>query len=183
MLHMFGFERAAVLVSDLYFIDPNPLPGQESPERGVRLEVRLLDRGELHGSIYSAQPIGVGQPVWRADLLESVDSPGSLNRAHHHPQFSERWDPGHRVFEKAMLADPPRWVGDQLADLEGIVKRAGLAVDDALARDAVSVRGAAAEIMATVARLLAGVAAGELAVAPTGEPDSPPLVSARVGWL
>ena len=97
MLRMFGFERAAVLVSDLYFIDPNPLPGQESPERGVRLEVRLLDRGELHGSIYSAQPIGVGQPVWRADLLESVDNPGSLNRAHHHPQFSEQWDPGHRV--------------------------------------------------------------------------------------
>jgi hypothetical protein len=112
-----------------------------------------------------------------------VDNPGSLNRAHHHPQFSEQWDPGHRVFEKAMRADPPQWVGDQLADLEGIVKRAGLEVDDALARDAVSVRGAAAEIMATVARLLAGVAAGELAVAPTGEPDSPPLVSARVGWL
>jgi hypothetical protein len=87
------------------------------------------------------------------------------------------------VFEKAMLADPPQWVGEQLADLEGIVKRAGLEVDDALARDAVSVRGAAAEIMATVARLLAGVAAGELAVAPTGGPDSPPLVSARVGWL
>jgi hypothetical protein len=74
-------------------------------------------------------------------------------------------------------------VGEQLADLEGIVKRAGLEVDDALARDAVSVRGATGEIMASVARLLAGVAAGELAVGPTGEPDSPPLVSARVGWL
>jgi hypothetical protein len=183
MLQMFGFERAAVLISDLYFIDPNPLPGQESPERGVRLEVRLLDRGELHGSIYSAQPIAVGQPVWRADLLESEDSPGSLNRAHHHPQFSEDWDPGQRVFEKAMRADPPGWVGEQLADLEGILKRAGVDVDGALARDAVSVRAAAGEIMATVARLRAGVAAGELAVAPTGEPDSPPLVSARVGWL
>jgi hypothetical protein len=183
MLHMFGFERAAVLVSDLYFIDPDPLDGQESPERGVRLEVRLLERGELHGSIYSAQPIGVGQPVWRADLLESVDNTGSLNRAHHHTEFSRQWDPGERVFEKDMLADPSRWVGEQLGDLEGIVKRVGLEVDDALARDAVSMRAAAGEIMATVARLLERVAAGELAVAPTGEPDSPPLVSARIGWL
>jgi hypothetical protein len=183
MLYMFGFERAAVLVSDLYFIDPNPLPGQESPERGVRLEVRLLDRGELHGSIYSAQPIGVGQPVWRADLLESVDNTGTLNRAHHHPRFGGKWDPDERVFERDMLADPPRWVGEQLADLEGIVKRSGLEVDDALARDAVSVREAAGEIMAAVARLLERVAAGELGVAPTGGPDSPPLVSARVGWL
>jgi hypothetical protein len=82
-----------------------------------------------------------------------------------------------------MRADPPGWVGEQLADLEGILKRAGVDVDDALARDAVSVRAAAGEIMATVARLRAGVAAGQLAVAPTGEPDSPPLVSARVGWL
>ena len=25
----------------------------------------MLERGELKGSIYSAQPIGIGQPVWR----------------------------------------------------------------------------------------------------------------------
>ncbi len=43
MLYAFGFERFGVLVSDLYIIDPHPLPGQESAERGVRLEVRLLE--------------------------------------------------------------------------------------------------------------------------------------------
>jgi hypothetical protein len=30
-------------MGDLYFIDPDPLPGQDGAERGVRLEVRLLE--------------------------------------------------------------------------------------------------------------------------------------------
>jgi len=71
MLYAFGFERIGVLVGDLYFVDPRPGQGLQGPERGVRLELRLLERGALKGSIYSAQPIEVGQPVWRADLLES----------------------------------------------------------------------------------------------------------------
>ncbi|MFN2579451.1 MAG: hypothetical protein ABR607_17420, partial [Pyrinomonadaceae bacterium] len=50
MLHAFGFDRLGVLVSDLYFIDPNPGPNQEGAEQGVRLELRILERGELRGS-------------------------------------------------------------------------------------------------------------------------------------
>lgn len=201
MLYAFGFERVSVLVSDLYFIDPKPLDGQESAERGVRLEVRMLERGELKGSIYSAQPIGIGQPAWRADLLESVDSPpGSLDRAHHHPSFAV-WEPGHRVFDAALSADPVRWVGEQLADLEGLLRRSGvdgdesaagdgpsagnesLAADESFARDAESLRGCVPEIMAAVERLLGRVKAGELATAPGTGPGSAPLISARVGWL
>src|SRR2546427_3409574 len=94
MLYAFGFERVGVLVSDLYFVDPHPGEGQEGAERGVRLEVRMLERGELKGSIYSAQPITVGRPIWRADLLESVaGAPGSFNRTHHHPAC-QGWEPG-----------------------------------------------------------------------------------------
>src|SRR5450755_4785872 len=195
MLCAFGFERVSVLVSDLYFIDPEPLKGQESAERGVRLEVRMLDRGELKGSIYSAQPIGIGRPAWRADLLESVDSPpGSLDRAHHHPSFAG-WEPGHRVFDAELTADPVRWVGAQLADLEGLLRRSGIAggespagdgssaADGPLTRDAESVRGCLPEIMAAVERLLGQVKAGELATAPGAGPGSAPLISARVGWL
>jgi hypothetical protein len=183
MLYMFGFERVSVLVSDLYFIDPAPLEGQESPEHGVRLEVRLLDRGELRGSIYSAQPIGVGAPVWRADLLESVDSPpGSLDRVHHHPQM-RNWEPGHRVFDAELSAHPAAWVGERLSDLGDLLQQAGLPMDESLARDAVSLRGSTGEIMDAVDRLLDRVRAGELAAAPSGGPDSAPLISARVGWL
>ena len=189
MLYAFGFERVSVLVSDLYFIDPAPREGQDSAERGVRLEVRMLERGELKGSIYSAQPIGIGQPVWRADLLESVDSPpGSLDRAHHHPAFTG-WEPGHRVFDERLSASPVGWVGEQLADLAGLLLRAGIDDDEALAgdessaRDAESLRGCVPEIMAAVERLLAGVKACQLATAPDGGPGAAPLVSARVGWL
>src|SRR4051794_37510899 len=42
MLYAFGFEHIGVVVSDLYFLDPNPSVGQEGAERGVRLEVRML---------------------------------------------------------------------------------------------------------------------------------------------
>src|SRR5258708_11913088 len=65
MLYAFGFERVGVVASDMYIVIPTPLPGQEGAERGVRLEVRLLERGELRGSAYSARPIEVGRPAWR----------------------------------------------------------------------------------------------------------------------
>lgn len=179
MLYAFGFERIGVLVGDLYFVDPRPAPGQEGAEHGVRLEVRMLDPGELVGSVYSARPIEVGRPVWRADLLESVDGPpGSLNRAHHHPRF-DGWEPGRRVFDARLSADPVGWVGEQLSDLGALLERAGVAQDESLAVDAAGVRGCVREIMAAVRGLLDRVNAGELAAAPAGDEPS----SARVSWL
>src|SRR5271156_5922054 len=80
MLYAFGFERVGVLVSDMYIVIPEPLPGQEGAERGVRLEVRMLERGELKGSIYSAQPIEVGRPGWRAGQPEPGAPPPGLPR-------------------------------------------------------------------------------------------------------
>ncbi len=178
MLYAFGFERIGVLVSDLYFVDPNPHPGQEGPEHGVRLEVRMFGQGEPQGSIYSARPIEAGRPVWRADLLESVDGkPGSFDRTHHHPAMSG-WEPGRRVFEKGLSAAPVQWVREQLSDLEGLLRRAG--VDDGgFAADAEGLRGSTGEIMAVVQNLLDKVQAGELAAPPPG--DQPE--SARVSWL
>ena len=136
MLYAFGFERVGVVVADLYFLDPRPGKGQEGAEHGVRLELRVLGRGELKGSIYSAQPIEVGQPIWRADLLESVDGrPGSFDRTHHHPAFTG-WNPGRRVFVKGLSADPLGWVGEQLADLDGLLASAGCPADTAGPDDA-----------------------------------------------
>src|SRR5271165_1197841 len=100
MLQVFGFDRIGVVVGDIYFLDPAPANGQEGAEHGVRVEVRMLEPGELSGSIYASRPIRVAEPVWRVDLLESVDSaPGSLNRAHHHPHMRD-WEPGKRVFDR-----------------------------------------------------------------------------------
>ncbi len=179
MLYAFGFQRIGVVLGDIYFVDPRPRPGQEGAERGVRLELRMVGQGELKGSIYSARPIEVGAPVWRADLLEAADGPpGSLNRAHHHPAFTG-WEPGRRVFDPSLSADPVRWVGEQLSDLDALLDRAGVSTDQTLKADGESLRECVPQIMATVQGLLDRVKAGELAVAPEGgQPDS-----ARLSWL
>lgn len=178
MLQVFGFDRVGVVIGDIYFINPNPARGQEGPERGVRLELRMLRAGELTGSIYSARPITIAEPVWRADLLESADGPaGSLNRAHHHPGMRD-WEPRKRVFDRQLSSDPVGWVGAQLADLESLLTQAGIEVDGELAADAEKLRGSAADIQQAVAAMLDKVKAGELGNAPEGS-----AASARVSWL
>ncbi len=159
MLYAFGFDGVGVVVGDLYIVDPDPLPGQEGPERGVRLEVRALERLPLEGGIYSAQPILVGRPVWRADLLEAVDHPGTLDRAHHHPTF-DGWDPCERVFEPDLTADPLGWVATRLSGFDGLPA------------------AAVPEILDTVRSLLDRIRTGELAQAP--EEGG---ASVRASWL
>jgi hypothetical protein len=192
MLYAFGFERVGVVVGDLYFVDPRPGPGQEGAEHGVRLELRMLARGELKGSIYSAQPIEVGQPIWRADLLESVDGrPGSFDRTHHHPGFTG-WNPGRRVFVSGLSADPLGWLGEQLADLDHLLASAGFPAEVAGPDDAEQLRAVAPEIVAVTGRLLDQVRSGQLGhpprdAAPAGAGsdaagDGPPA-SIRAGWL
>jgi hypothetical protein len=179
VLYVFGFDRVGVVISDLYFVDPNPKPGQEGAERGVRLELRMLSRGELRGAIYSARPIQVDEPVWRADLLETASgTPGSLNRAHHHPTFKD-WNPTRRVFDPELSANPVEWVGDQLSDLTALLTRAGVQADESFAADALSLRERAPEIMSALRGLLDDVRSGRLA---TGPQDGAPE-SARMSWL
>jgi hypothetical protein len=178
MLQLFGFDRIGVVVGDIYFIDPNPAKGQEGPERGVRLEIRMLAPGELTGSIYSSRPITIAEPVWRVDLLESADGPpGSLNRAHHHPKMSE-WEPHRRVFDRDLSSDPVGWLGSKLADLEGLLAGAGIDVDAEFAADADKLRASVPDVQRAVSGMLDKVKAGELGTAPDGE-----VTSARLSWL
>jgi hypothetical protein len=178
MLQAFVFERVGVVVGDLYFLDPDPHPGQEGAEHGVRLELRIIDRGELKGTIYSATPIEVGQPIWRVDLLESVDdTPGSFNRTHHHPKFTG-WNPGPRVFLRELSADPLGWLAGQLADLPAVLERAGVPQDIADPGDVKSLRDIAPAIVGVTGMMLDKVRSGELGVAPPADADS-----IRAGWL
>jgi hypothetical protein len=180
MLQAFVFERVGIVVGDLYFLDPQPAKGQEGAEHGVRLELRAFDRGELKGTIYSATPIEVGRPIWRVDLLESVDGqPGSYNRTHHHPAFSATWDPRPREFLRSLSADPLGWLGEQLADLQGILKRAQVPPDIAAPSDEASLREMAPVIVSVTKMMLDKVRAGELGVLPA---DADPG-SIRAGWL
>ena len=168
MLYAFGFGRVGVVAGDLYFVDPTAEPGQEGPEQGVRLEVRVLEPGALRGSIYSARPIAVERPIWRADLLESVARPGSLDRAHHHPRF-HGWEPGRRHFVDEMSDDPVAFVGKQLSDLDALLDTAGVPRDDVEASDADELRNSVPEIVHAVQRLLDRVRAAFFKRIPTGE--------------
>jgi hypothetical protein len=179
MLQLFGFDRIGVVVGDLYFLDPVQKPGQEGAEHGVRLEIRMLEPGELKGSLYSSRPISVGAPLWRADLLETVDGvAGSFDRTHHHPRM-EDWEPRGRVFDAELSADPVGWVGKQLSDLEGLLERAGVDVDAALAADADRLRATVPDVQRAVTTMLDEVKAGRLGAAPDGEA----LTGARISWL
>lgn len=179
MLQAFVFERVGVVVGDLYFLDPNPRPGQEGPEHGVRLELRVFDRGELKETIYSAMPIEVGRPIWRVDLLESVDGkPGSFDRTHHHPKF-KGWNPSSRVFDKELSADPLTWLAGQLADLPAVLERAEVPQFVADPSDARSLREIAPAIVGVAEMMLEKVRAGELGVAPNGDDAG----NIRAGWL
>jgi hypothetical protein len=179
VLYAFGFERVGVVLGDLYFVDPAPAAGQEGAERGVRLEVRLLERPTPPGSVYASQPIEIARPIWRADLLEGVDgSPGSFDRTHHHPRM-RGWEPLSRTVDDAMSADPVGWVGERLADLDGLLAGAEIDPAEVDPGDAAALRDTVPEILDALRRLLARVHAGELAAGPDGSPTGP----ARAGWL
>ncbi|OBK45619.1 hypothetical protein [Mycobacterium kubicae] len=178
MLAAFGFESLGVVVGDMFFVDPSPLTGQETPERGVRLELRLVDRAAPQGSIYAGIPITFARPVWRVDLFGNTQSPpGTLDRAHHHPRFNG-WEPGPRHFVEELSADPVGWLAQQLADPAAVLARAGVAADEVTKADEAGLAAAAPEIVAAVKRMLDGVRDGELAPAP-----AEPVAAARTGWL
>jgi hypothetical protein len=179
MLYVFGFGWLAVLISDLYFQHPDPPEGQEGPEHGVRLELRRIRAGVLRGSVYSARPISVEEPIWRVDLLESVGGPpGSFDRAHHHPRFSG-WNESERVFEEELSADPVGWLGRKLSDLPTLLAQAGADAAAASPDDLAGLRLAVPEILDATQRLLARVRAGEL-----GRPPAVPASGAiRASWL
>ncbi|MGH9029842.1 MAG: hypothetical protein ACRDV4_09530, partial [Acidimicrobiales bacterium] len=166
---------------DLYFRDPHPGPGQEGSETGVRMELRFLELQPEGGSIYASRPILVGQPLWRVDLLESVDSPGSLDRAHHHPKM-KGWEPGFRRFEAELSGDPVGWVGRQLDHLEDLVEDPAVS-DGSLDADFEQIRRSSTEILEAVRRMLDGVGRGELGRAPDTAADTTEATLIRSGWL
>src|SRR5579875_1663665 len=183
MLLAWGFDQVGVVAGDLYFLDPDPAPGQEGAEHGVRLEVRMMHRPPLTGSVYASQPIVIDRPVWRADLLETVDGePGSHDRTHHHPRF-RGWEPGRREYDEGLSRDPIGWLEQRLKDLPGLLTGAELDQSVIGPHDAVEVAAAAPAIAATVRELLDRVRAGELGREPMMDPNEVVAAGVRSSWL
>lgn len=178
MLWTLAFDRLGVAISDLYFVDPNAAPGSEGAERGVRLELRRFHRDELLGSVYSAVPIRVGEPIWRLDLLETVESePGSLDRAHHHPRF-RGWEPGRRVFDEALSADPVDWTRQRFEDVDGLMAEAEVDPADLGPDDVAQLKAAGPMIVSMLEHLMAEVSAGRAGLEPPAHADF-----VRQSWL
>lgn len=178
MLWSLVFDRVGVVMSDLYFVDPTLDQGEQGAERGVRLELRLFERDDLKGSVYSAVPIRIDRPIWRVDLLETVESePGSLNRAHHHPRFNG-WEPGPRAFVEDLSAEPLGWVRDRFATIDAVFGDAGVDVGEVGADDLESLRAAGPAVVAQLEYMLSEVAAGRAGLAPASRSDF-----VRQSWL
>ena len=114
----------AVLVSPWHEpVDP--------PERGTRVEVRLLDQEPRRGSWSAAQRVVIDQPAFRADLFDLVDRPpGNLASAHFHPNF-DGVEPSDRIWPDEIKQDPAGWLAGELADLGHLLDRAGVDSGDA----------------------------------------------------
>src|SRR5262245_15299151 len=112
MEYVWMFERLAVTVARIDFLDPAVAAEPAARERGVRIEVRpVTDVAE--GSIYSSPSRTLQSAVCRIDLLESA--PGAADRMHWHPQMRDG-EPGDRTFDPDMPADPVGWLVRFLRD-------------------------------------------------------------------
>jgi hypothetical protein len=154
MRNAYVFEGIAVLVGPWH----EPMT---PPERGARVEVRLLDLEPKRGSRFAAERVVLDQPVFRADLFDRTDSPaGNLKSAHFHPRF-EGIEPCDRHWDEAIQRDPAAWLAGELRDLGALLERSGADVGDApwLAGDADALRAAVPEIVDAVESTWADVRA------------------------
>jgi hypothetical protein len=154
MQYAFVFEKVAVLVGPWHEpIDP--------PERGARVEVRLLADEPRRGSRSAAHRVVIDEPVFRADLFDQVDGPpGNLRSAHFHPRF-EGVEPCDRHWRDEIRADPTGWLSAQLSDLRRLLEQAGIEVTDApwLEGDTAALRDAVPGVVAAVEGTWAAVRA------------------------
>ncbi len=119
--NVFCLRRLAITVEAIEFVDPQPEPGQEGAERGARIEIKLLEDQPRRGSVYASIDVLLGRALWRADLLERADRPGAQDRMHFHPVMVDN-EPGARVFDEWLSADPIAWMADSLGSVPRILR-------------------------------------------------------------
>jgi hypothetical protein len=145
MLQAFVFDHVAVLVFPWHeAIDP--------PERGTRVEVRMLAPEPHRGSYAAAQRFVIDEPVFRADLFDQMNGPvGNLRSAHFHPNF-DGVEPSDRFWRDEIKQDPTGWLEGELGNLANLLERGGVDTAGAawVADEADAVRDAIPAIVASV---------------------------------
>lgn len=131
MERVWVFDRLAVSVLRVDFIDPAVAHEPDARERGVRIEVRPVAT-DTTGSVYASWTRTVEPGVCRIDLLESA--PGAADRMHWHPDMTDG-EPGRRTFDTEMPPDPVGWLTTFLRDRLGehLANHGMTGVDDDLA--------------------------------------------------
>src|SRR3954452_20529154 len=106
MEQVWVFDRLAVSVRRVDFLDPALVGEPDVRERGVRVEVKPVHT-EVRGSVYGSDVTTLDRAFCRLDFLESA--PGRADRMHWHPDMDDG-EPGERTFDTAMPADPTGWL-------------------------------------------------------------------------
>ena len=110
------FDRLALAVFRIDFLDPALIGEPDARERGVRIEIKPSSTS-YDGTVYSSSTNVLGPAVCRIDLLES--NPHAADRMHWHPTMADG-EPGERVFDPALSADPLAWVTERLGGRGGV---------------------------------------------------------------
>jgi hypothetical protein len=111
------FDRLAVAVARVDFIDPAVADQPDARERGVRIEIRPME-AVADGTVYVSPGISLRPAVCRIDLLES--RPGASDRVHWHPAMTGG-EPLERRFDTSLSEDPLGWLSARLRDVGGLV--------------------------------------------------------------
>jgi hypothetical protein len=127
MQQVFAFSESAIIVRHWFEIDLT----DASMEHGCRVEVRRLAPQAHRGSESASQLIVVDEPLWRADLFDSLAAePGTYAVAHFHPSF-DGVEPCARAWDEKLSADPWQWLGDQLASWPATAEESPVPAADA----------------------------------------------------
>jgi hypothetical protein len=142
------FDKLAVAVMRIDFLDPALSHLPDVRERGVRLELRPTDQSKTAatGSVYASPTVSLGPALCRVDLLES--RPGACDRMHWHPTMSDG-EPGDRVFDETIPDDPTGWVAARLRAADSLLP-AEMRGDASYGADVDSIAAAADEIVGVV---------------------------------
>jgi hypothetical protein len=116
------FDTLTVTMSRIDFLDPELAPAPDTRERGVRVEIRPIESASI-GSIYASPQLTLAPAAVRIDLLESA--PGAADRMHWHPTM-DGGEPGDRIFDDDIPADPLGWLSDRLGEVMTLLQRAGV---------------------------------------------------------
>lgn len=106
MERLWTFDRLAVTMRRVDFLDPALAGQSDVRERGVRVEIKPV-QAQTRGSVYASDVVALDQAMCRCDFLES--GPGKADRMHWHPEMSDG-EPGDRTFEVGMPDDPRGWL-------------------------------------------------------------------------